>query len=128
MWKIFKAMPLVPKILIICVVFALIYKVSHPHHSHYYSPDPVSPAPAAYLTIEPNFSIANPLAVNNLLPFGTITARDQFGNVATGDPKNGQYYTGTVNFTTSGSTNTVTLVEAEPSGVRTCTSTAPETS
>jgi hypothetical protein len=48
MWKIFKAMPLVPKILIICVVFALIYKVSHPHHSHYYSPDPVSPAPAAY--------------------------------------------------------------------------------
>ena len=73
----------------------------------------ISPAPAAYFTIEPLSSAANPMPVNTLLPFGTFTARDQFGNVATGDSKNGQYYTGTVmNFATSGSTTTVTLVDA----------------
>src|SRR5207302_2811727 len=77
----------------------------------------ISPAPASYLTIEPLASAASPLAVNTLLPFGTISARDQFGNIATGDPKNGQYYTGSVNFTTSGSSTTVTLVDASAPAV-----------
>src|SRR6202035_275140 len=78
----------------------------------------ISPAPAAYLTIEPNYNTNNPLPVNNLLPFGKFTARDQFGNIATGDPKNGQYYTGTSSFTTSGSTTTVTLVDANTPSIR----------
>ena len=78
----------------------------------------ISPAPAAYLTIEPTFSAANPLPVNTLLPFGTFTARDQFGNPATGDPKNGQYYTGRMNFATSGSTTTVTLADANAPSIR----------
>ena len=77
----------------------------------------ISPAPAAYITIEPLASQANPMPVNTLLPFGTFSARDQFGNVATGDPKNGQYYTGTLTFGTSGSTTTVTLVDANSPSV-----------
>ncbi len=72
----------------------------------------ISPAPAAYLTIEPINNVNNPMPVNNLLPFGNIVARDQFGNVARGDVKNGQYYTGTVQFGTSGSTTTVQIYDA----------------
>jgi hypothetical protein len=77
----------------------------------------ISPAPAAYFTIEPLSNPINPIPVNTLIPFGTFTARDQFGNPATGDPKNGQYYTGTMAFTTSGSSNTVTLVDASAPSV-----------
>jgi hypothetical protein len=78
----------------------------------------ISPAPVAYFTIEPISNAVNPIPVNTLVPFGTFTARDQFGNPATGDPKNGQYYTGTMNFATSGSTNTVTLVDASAPSVK----------
>ena len=77
----------------------------------------ISPAPAAYLTIEPIATAANPMPVNTLVPFGTITARDQFGNVASGDPKNGQYFTGKIDFVTNGSAQTVTLVDASAPSV-----------
>ena len=79
----------------------------------------ISPAPVAYFTIEPNSQQASPMPVNTLLPFGTFTARDQFGNPATGDPKNGQYYTGTMYFSTNGSTQTVTLADASAPSIST---------
>jgi len=81
----------------------------------------ISPAPAAYFTIEPLSNPVSPIPVNTLVPFGTFTARDQFGNPATGDPKNGQYYTGTMTFGTSGSTNTVTLVDANAPSIKVST-------
>ena len=72
----------------------------------------ISPAPAAYITIEPYWNATTPLPVNNLLPMGKFVARDQFGNIATGDTKNGQYYTGTLLFATSGSTTTVQMYDS----------------
>ncbi|MFA5975390.1 MAG: hypothetical protein WC859_04410 [Elusimicrobiota bacterium] len=72
----------------------------------------ITAAPAAYLTVEPNFRESNPLPVNSLLPMGRIVARDQFGNIASGDPKNGQYYTGQVLFWETSLSTSVTLVDS----------------
>ena len=77
----------------------------------------ITSAKATYLTIHHPFSQGNPLKVTQP---GTltrligadqvgVTARDLFGNIAKGDPVNGQYYTGQVNFQSSGSTATVSL-------------------
>ena len=68
----------------------------------------ITPGPAYYLTLHHTYAPLTPLTVTNP---GTLSikARDQFGNVATGDVLNGNYYTGRVTFYSSGSTATVTL-------------------
>ncbi|MFI5345202.1 MAG: hypothetical protein ACHQ51_02395 [Elusimicrobiota bacterium] len=70
----------------------------------------ITPGPASYMTLHHPFTPANPLKVG--VP-GTLTlkARDLFGNVASGDVKNGNYFTGVVDFGSSGSTNNVTLID-----------------
>ncbi|MBI5884269.1 MAG: hypothetical protein HZB91_14330, partial [Elusimicrobia bacterium] len=65
---------------------------------------------AWYLTIDHPYAPGNPAMVteaNNL----TVAARDKYGNVAAGDPDNGQYFSGQVNFYSSGSTVTVTMLD-----------------
>ena len=68
----------------------------------------ITPGPASYMTLHHPYTPLAPLPVTNP---GTIVvkARDKFGNVAAGDPQNGNYYTGIVSFMSSGSTTTVTL-------------------
>jgi hypothetical protein len=70
----------------------------------------VTPGAAAYLTLHHPYTANNPLKVG--VP-GTISikARDLFGNVATGDPQNGNYFTDVVGFNSSGSTASVTLID-----------------
>ncbi|PIR18797.1 MAG: hypothetical protein COV48_05560, partial [Elusimicrobia bacterium CG11_big_fil_rev_8_21_14_0_20_64_6] len=60
------------------------------------------------MTLHHAYGPATPLTVTNP---GTVAlkVRDQFGNIAAGDIQNGNYYTGVVNFASSGSTTTVTL-------------------
>ena len=83
----------------------------------------ITPGPASYITIHHPYTTASPLRVNTpgvvsrsttSLEAGEpatigVVARDQFGNIASGDVINGQYYSGKVVFATSGSTATVTL-------------------
>jgi len=77
----------------------------------------VTPGPADYVTISHPFTPQNPLHVSapgilqrivNGQTLG-VTMRDKFGNVASGHPINGQYFTGTVVFSHSGSSSTVLL-------------------
>ncbi|HWX08887.1 MAG TPA: hypothetical protein VNY33_02820, partial [Gaiellaceae bacterium] len=70
--------------------------------------EPITAGPAYYLTVHHPYTTANPLAVGHV-GIVTIKARDLFGNVAAGDPQNGNYFTDKVGFTSSGSTLTVTL-------------------
>ncbi len=68
----------------------------------------ITPGKIDYFTVEHNFTEANPLSVQ--LPGAvSVQARDYYGNAASGDPVNGNYYTGTALFWTNGSTDTVTL-------------------
>ncbi|MFA6002545.1 MAG: hypothetical protein WC881_00605 [Elusimicrobiota bacterium] len=87
-------------------VFATIYQ------DHY-----ITPGQGRYITLHHPYTEANPLRVT--VP-GTltrmegaeqigVTVRDLFGNIAKGDAVNGQYYTGVVNFWSSGSSGTVSL-------------------
>ncbi|OGS23062.1 MAG: hypothetical protein A2252_08050 [Elusimicrobia bacterium RIFOXYA2_FULL_39_19] len=68
----------------------------------------ITPAPARFFTIHHSYPLTNPLPVNSN---GTVTvkARDRFGNVASGDSTNGQYYKGIIKFAHTGSTTAVTL-------------------
>ncbi|MEQ1918123.1 MAG: hypothetical protein ABL955_02910 [Elusimicrobiota bacterium] len=70
----------------------------------------ITPGRATYITVNHPYTAANPLKVGGtgLL---SIKARDLFGNVATGDPFNGNNYSGAVNFASSGSTTTVVLLD-----------------
>ncbi|KKW40645.1 MAG: hypothetical protein UY87_C0016G0035, partial [Candidatus Peribacteria bacterium GW2011_GWC2_54_8] len=91
-----------------------------------YAPAPVlqsqriTPGPADYFTIHQPFLMANPLKVSTpgLLARDLgggrvlgVTARDRFGNVAAGDPVNGQYFAGLVRFSVSGDTTAATLTD-----------------
>ncbi|MCS7151963.1 MAG: hypothetical protein NZ928_06225 [Endomicrobia bacterium] len=71
----------------------------------------ITPAPIRYFTIHHPFTLSNPLRVHEpgLL---TVKARDRFGNVASGDPINGQWYEGTILFSHSGNPEKVTLKDA----------------
>jgi len=77
----------------------------------------ITPGAAAYLSIHHPYSQQNPLPVGRTrtlhLQVGPdvvgITARDLFGNIARGDPINGNYYNGTVDIGTSGSSATVSM-------------------
>ena len=60
----------------------------------------ITPAPATYFTLHHVYTLANPLGVQNSGDI-TLRARDRFGNIAGGDPTNGQYYTGKINMATS---------------------------
>ncbi len=55
----------------------------------------ITPNKADYITLHHPYTLANPLGVLQN-GYVTIRARDKFGNIATGDPINGQYYTGTI--------------------------------
>ncbi len=68
----------------------------------------ITPGPANYLTFVHPYTTTNPLPVGHI-GLVTLQARDLFGNIATGDSQNGNYFTDTVDFWSSGSTNTVTL-------------------
>ncbi|MEO0223494.1 MAG: hypothetical protein ABIL76_00175, partial [candidate division WOR-3 bacterium] len=71
----------------------------------------ITPAPIKYFTIHHPFNINSPLRVHEpgLL---TVKARDRYGNVASGDSINGQWYEGTIVFTHSGNPEKATLKDA----------------
>ncbi len=70
----------------------------------------ITPGPAFYLTVNHPYTTSNPLPVG-VPGVLSIKARDLFGNPAAGDPDNGNYFTSVVNFASSGSTSTVTLID-----------------
>ncbi|MEF3279377.1 MAG: hypothetical protein K6357_00185 [Elusimicrobiota bacterium] len=55
----------------------------------------ITPNKADYITLYHPYTFDSPLGVLQN-GFITIRIRDKFGNIATGDPINGQYYTGTI--------------------------------
>jgi len=55
----------------------------------------ITPNKADYITLHHPYTFTNPLGVLQN-GFVTIKMRDKFGNLATGDHINGQYYTGTI--------------------------------
>ncbi len=71
----------------------------------------ITPAPIKYFTIHHPFNTSSPLRVHEpgLL---TVKARDKYGNVASGDSINGQWYTGTILFSHSGTPDKVSLKDA----------------
>ncbi|HOI42015.1 MAG TPA: hypothetical protein PK523_03635, partial [Elusimicrobiales bacterium] len=86
----------------------------------------ITPARAAYFSIHHNFTSATPLKVtddtrslaasrseNGAAVTWGVNARDRFGNVARGDPSNGQYYTGKIVFSVN--STSASLVNRENS-------------
>ncbi|MBI5743578.1 MAG: hypothetical protein HY952_03425, partial [Elusimicrobia bacterium] len=60
----------------------------------------ITPSTAAFFTLHHTYNIGNPLRVQT--PGNvTLRARDQFGNIATGDAVNGMYYTGKIKMATN---------------------------
>jgi len=60
----------------------------------------ITPGAAAYFTLHHGYSLASPLRVQT--PGNvTLRARDQFGNVAAGDPVNGNYYVSKIKMATN---------------------------
>ncbi|MCB4791979.1 MAG: hypothetical protein LHV68_08835 [Elusimicrobia bacterium] len=68
----------------------------------------ITPNKIRYFTIEHSYTNATPLSVQIPGPI-TVQARDQYGNRASGDTINGNYYVSKARFWSWGSTATVTL-------------------
>ncbi len=67
-----------------------------------YQEEYITPSKAFYFTLHHTRTLENPLPVRDQGNI-TLVARDQYGNMATGDSVNGQYYLGKINMATNSS-------------------------